>query len=366
MQIHITPLTEDLLAAARAFNARVRSAAPFLLPETVPARQSAAGQAPQAITWTHYLALDDAAVRGGFLLMDQPAWIHGEVRRASNSQSLLSEGIRDRKYGVVSVHMLKYIEQRAPYAFMVGMGDAQQPLPRLLQGAGWTLRPVPFFFRVCHVRNFLREMRVFRQKSLWRMAAGAASVSGAGWMGIRLLQARPGAGRRRGQVERVTSWGPWAGEIWQQYRAACSFAVVRDRSTLDLLYPLDERVSAGVIRQGATLIGWAAWLITAMRDDQHFGNLRVATILDCVAAPESAGVCASSITRHLEQSGADLVITNQAHSLWQAAFRRAGFLSAASNYLLATSKELTAAIAAGGGEQRVHLTRGDGDGRIHL
>jgi len=364
MQIRIAPFTEDLLPAARAFNARVGPAAPFFLPERLCSVQ------PGVISWTHYLALEGAEVRGGFLLMEQPAWINGEVHQVINSQSMLSEGIRDRKYGLVSVHMLKYIEQRFPYAFMVGMGGAQNPLPRLLKGAGWRLRPVPFLFRVQNVRNFLREMRLFHRSRFWKVAARAAYVTGAGWMGIRLLQGRPAArirGLRGLCVERVTSWGAWADEVWERYRTQCSFAVVRDRSTLDLFYPpATERLTVALVRQGASPVGWAAWLNTPMRDDQYFGNLRVVTILDCLAAAEHAGAVALSISRHLEESGAHLVITNQAHFLWTSAFRKAGFLPAASNYLLATSKQLQCGILAGGGEERVHLTRGDGDGRIHL
>jgi hypothetical protein len=182
------------------------------------------------------------------------------------------------------------------------------------------------------------------------------------------MQARPALSRAPGlKLDPVTAWGPWADGIWQQYRTQCSFAVVRDRTTLDQFYPLDDRVMATLVSQGAMPIGWAAWLITDMHDDHYFGNLRVATILDCIAAPRFALPVARAITKHLEEaSGADLIITNQDHAQWIAAFRQAGFLAAASNYLLATSKQLTAAIASGGGEQRIHLTRGDGDGRIHL
>jgi len=370
MPIHIEPLTEDLLPAARAFNARLGPQAPFFLPETVPSSQFETGLVSPIISWTHYVALDDSEARGGFLVMEQPAWINGEVCRASNYQSFLSESVRDRKFGPVSVHMLKYIEQRSPYAFILGMGDAHNQLPRFLQGAGWTLRSIPFLFHVQNVRNFLREMRIFRLNVYRRMAARAASISGVGWTAMRLLQARPfgSIGGWPGlTVDRIKSWGSWADEIWERYRTQCSFAVVRDRTTLDLLYPLaEERLEVYLVSKGSSPIGWAACLNTPMIDDKHFGNLRVVTILDCAAAPEFAITFARSITCHLEKSGADLVITNQGHSLWISAFRKAGFLSAASNYLLATSKELSAAILAGGGKHRVHLTRGDGDGRIHL
>jgi hypothetical protein len=114
-----------------------------------------------------------------------------------------------------------------------------------------------------------------------------------------------------------------------------------------------------------------------MINDRYFGNLRVTTVLDCVSVPEFADAHASSMTCYLlnrrvypnyarGESPPNLVITNQSHSVWTRAFRRAGYLSASSNYLLATSNALTAAIESDGGEERVHLTRGDGDGRIHL
>jgi hypothetical protein len=370
MQIRITPMTKDLLPATRAFNQRLKPASTFMLPETLPIFRTAEASDAPAISWTHYLAMDDSEARGGFLLMDQPAWVNGGVCRANNYQSILSEGIRDRRYGFVSVHMLKYIERTARYAFTVGMGDAQNPLPRLLKASGWTLRAIPFLFCVQNVRNFLREVRPFRQNRYCKTVAKAAFISGVGWLGVRLLQARAlvGRGSSKGlNLDSISSWGSWADELWEKFRSQCCFAVVRDRSTLNLLYPLaNERLKAFLVSNGSAPIGWATLLDTPMRDDKYFGNLRVVTILDCVAVPELIDAFVRRITIHLEKSGADLVITNQSHFLWTAAFRNTGFLSAASNYFLATSKQLSAAILAGGGEERVHLTRGDGDGRIHL
>ncbi len=369
MRIQIAPLTEDFLPATREFNARLGASAPFFLPESVPSRPAADPTAP-GISLTHYVALDDSQVRGGFLAMDQPAWINGKLARVTNYQSILSEGIRDKKYGVVSVHMLKHIEQTTPYAFMVGMGGVDNSLPRLLKGAGWTLGAIPFFFRVVDVRNFLREAGTLRKGNYWQTAVRMASISGTGWVAIRIMQARPlsGLGRSPGlSIERVTTWGSWADEIWAQYRGQCSFAVVRDRATLQQLYPFSEkRLGVALLSRDSTPIGWGAWLDTRMKAHRFFGNLHVATILDCVAAPEHAEAVARAVSRHIEESGPDLLVTNQAHFLWTRAFRRAGFLSAASNYLLATSRQLSAQVLKSGGEMQVHVTRGDGDGRIHL
>src|SRR5436305_886316 len=74
---------------------------------------------PGSISWTHYVALEGSEVRGGFLLMEQPAILNAQVQRVTNSQSMLSEGIRERKYGVASIQMLKHLERKHEYLFMV-------------------------------------------------------------------------------------------------------------------------------------------------------------------------------------------------------------------------------------------------------
>ncbi len=368
-------MTDQDISAVRAFNARVAVKAPFFLPEHISSPRSDTNFAAPAISRTHFVAMDGVDVRGGFMLMKQPVYLEGQVRGACNSQSMLSEGISDRKYGIVAAQMLKYIERNEEFPFMVGMGDAKAPLPRLLAAAGWNVRAVPFFFRIYDAAKFFREMRMFRKNLILSVVAGTIAATGIGGLGVALLQARPWARRKvlRGLTfTPAASWGPWADEIWRQYEPRCSFAVVRDRSTLDLLYPLNGssldrgQIKAGIVHRDSCPIGWATWLNTAMQNDKHFGNLTVATILDCVSAPEHAVSMIQLVAGHVAGTGADLIISNQSHSLWTKAFRRAGFLAAPSNYLLATAKSLTAAIVAGGGAERVHLTRGDGDGRIHL
>jgi hypothetical protein len=281
---------------------------------------------------------------------------------------MLSEGIRERKYGIVSIQMLKHLEHNHEHLFMVGMGSMEESLPRLLRGAGWKVEPVPFLFRIQNVGAFFREMRLFRGSGYRRFAARIANASGIGWMGTKLLQSHLSA--REGEIKwltlsRLTEWGPWADDIWTKYKDHCSFSVLRDRSTLEVLYPLKGgRILAAVIHRDAVPVGWVAWLSTRMHNHKHFGNLHVATILDCLAAPEDTDAVIHLLAHSLQRD-ADILVSNQAHDLWIGAFRRAGFLTARSNYLLATSKKLTAAISRGG-TQRVHLTRGDSDGRIHL
>jgi hypothetical protein len=79
--------------------------------------------------------------------------------------------------------------------------------------------------------------------------------------------------------------------------------------------------------------------------------------------PGAAAAVASHVRRALAADGADLVVTNQTHACWIDAFRCAGFLNGPSNYLFAMSKLLSQSV--GDAFRRIHVTRGDGDGRIH-
>ncbi|PYR94666.1 MAG: hypothetical protein DMF84_04190 [Acidobacteria bacterium] len=354
-------------AAVRAFNERMlagRAPTDFVLPDRP--NKYDAGVQDAAITWTKYLAVDEGdEVRGGFMLMEQRACLNGRSVAAANYQSPVSEGILDKRYGMVGMHMVRYVQRHWPYTFVVGMGAPDRPLPRLLAAGGWTLRTVPFLFRIVQPRRVLRELRPLQRRLLTRVAARLAAYSGAGWIGATLLHARGArAGHSSLRIERVTRWGEWADAVWNRTRDLYSFSIARDCTTLDCLYPLeDQRYAAYTFRDRDSVIGWAVCAQTAMHDHQYFGNLRVATVLDAVSLPDAAPSLASALS-HALANWVDLIITNQSHALWISAFRQAGFASAHSNYLLAMSKPLIETI--GDDIGRVHVTRGDGDGRIHL
>jgi hypothetical protein len=144
--------------------------------------------------------------------------------------------------------------------------------------------------------------------------------------------------------------------------------VRRDAALLAELYPPGEpRLRILRVRSGGKSVGWAAALVTPMRGHAHFGDLCVATILDCAASPDAFLSVAALADEALAAEGADVVITNQSLPRWRRAFEEAGFRPGPSNYQFACSPPLAAALAgspvAGG---LVHITRGDGDGRIHL
>ncbi len=367
MPVRIVPFTNHEVVAVRAFNARMRAGnarTDFLLPEEPQERSS---PIDAAITWTQYVALEGTEARGGVIEMDQPGVLNGTIHRVINYQSPLSEGILNKKYGLVSMHLVRFIQHRSPYCFIVGMGSSQNPLPRLLKAAGWTVKPAPFFFRIHRTSRFFKEFNLFRRSRASAALAGLASITGLGGLAIGMLQ-----GRRRTfhktTIEPVGSWGTWADEIWELFRSDCSFAVLRDQRTLQELYPVsDYRILRFLVRRQEQPVGWSACFVTPMKAHKHFGNLRVGTILDCVARRGEMEATIALTDSALADQGADLVISNQSHKLWIRAVRHAGFLRGPSNYLLGLSKALVDQIAREpDGENRIHVTRGDGDGRIHL
>jgi len=369
MPMEFIPLSDPYLDAARAFNQRMRDAAAltdFLLPENCGPGSHGDAQ----IRWTNYIAWDGNQIRGGVIEVDQPAWLGDHAVRAFNYQSPLSEGIVNRKYATVGAQLVKFCERDGHLAFVEGMGSESRPLPRLLNSAGWSIRAVPFLFRIHRAGAVLRELQVLNSSPVRRLAARAAAATGLGTLAVWLLHSR----RRPQQtsLRQVAGWGEWADEIWERFRAHCSFAVLRDRRTLAELYPQsDPRLHIFLVERDGRPAGWAVcfdtWAGGHVHLRPHFGRLRVGSILDCAAAPEDMRATAMLVDRELQRRGVDLVVSNQSHGLWIQSFRSAGFLSGPSNFLLATSKTLTHAIQAqANGESQVHVSRGDGAGRLGL
>ena len=370
MAVHVTPYATAWLPAVRDFNARLRAraAAPgFLLDET----PSANGHQGDALVKSRYLAVDDTHVRGGFMLQRQPFWVGGEVRTVANYQAPISEALVDRRYAYLGMFMLKEALRTDPLMFCLGMGGFDRPLPRLLAAMGWTLSAVPFLVRLVRPRRVLRGLPSLRDSARRRLVADLGAFSGLAGLAGRALHLRARLATLRWpalDADRVKTWGAWADQVWEASRAGVAMAAVRDVAGLNALYPPEEPRNICLrMSHAGRAVGWAVLYDAAMRRHPHFGNLRVGTVLDCGACPGYEGAVAWTAARRLAEQGVDLVITNQAHARWIAAFRTAGFLTAPSNYVLAVSPALRDAIGIEpDGASRVHATRGDADGRIHL
>ena len=298
--------------------------------------------------------------------MEQPGWLNGQIVPAVNFQSPLSEGIVDPKFVGVAMQMVRFMQKQAAAVFMVGMGAIDRPLPKLLLASGWSVRPVPFLFRVHRAGRFFAELQMLKGSPLKCVGAQVARFTGLGALALAYKQRQPTA--RGATIRQVDRWGDWADDIWLRARQSCSFAVVRDRRNLESLYPTsDARTRIFLIERNQQPVGWSVCFNAPMKNHHHFGNLQVGSILDCMAAEDAMAATAILTDKELASEGADLVLVNHSYAAWADAFHAAGFLSGPSNYMLAMAKKLVEALrSTADGESRVHVTRGDGDGRIHL
>jgi hypothetical protein len=369
MKIEFTPLTGALVPACRAFNSRLRLHGEplFVLPEEAPPPEPPA--APGGIARTQYVAVDETgAVRGGVLLVEQRGWLAGREIALVNVQSPLTEGIVDRAFAGVGFQMLRFIARRGEFAYAVGMGSDQKPFPRLLKAAGWSVSLVPFQFAVIQAAPVLRELAPVRQghrRTLARLAAatGLGAAAATAWRA-----AHPNPPLRGYSLEQAAFEPGHLDLAWARCREAFTFAAARDAQAVESLHPATQpRLRRFVLRRGGEPLGWSAGLVTEMRDNPHFGNLTVATILDALAPGDHLPALLALTRDALADLGAALVIANNTHARWREVCRRLGFLSAPSNYVLGLSKPLAAVLQSlPEGLSRAYVTRADGDGRLHL
>jgi hypothetical protein len=218
---------------------------------------------------------------------------------------------------------------------------------------------VPFHFKVLRPSRFLRNIRVVRTTPIRRLVLDTAAITGAGWIGMKLT----GHGKRVGPQahEIVRVFGSWADSIWEAAQGSYALIAGRDAATVEALYPASEsrflRIRAGG--------GWAVLLDTRMRQHKQFGDMRVGSIIDCLATPGQAAQVMRAAAGVLEERGVDLIVSNQLHRVWTSALLDSGFRKGPSNFLLALSPAM-AALTGDAADHDFHFNRGDGDGPIHL
>lgn len=372
MPIVIQPYTEDRVPAVKEFNARLRTAGaysdflffenyiPALLPK-LPGRK---------IYEEYFVAAEGGNVRGAFAIKHQRFSFFGDIKPVDFYHFPLSEGIINRAYTNIGIHMLRGALRDHPLMFALGMGGFDQPLPRMLKAMGWNMTLVPFYFRVVRPFRFLRGMAELRRSSAGRVLADLGAFSGLGSVGIRLVHAWKSQSKtkyRSVKAEQVATFGAWADDIWNSSRARYSMIGERDHENLNILYPPDSKFIRLKITGDGASIGWIVLLDTRMRNNRHFGNLRVGSIVDCLALPENAGDVIRAAAEFLNDRRVDLIISNQSHKAWTGALAGDGFFKAPSNCVFATSPQLSALLAPFEAHvSEAHLNRGDGDGPIHL
>lgn len=365
--------TEDLVPAVRGFNRRLVAGGidrSLTYPEAhiprFPPRQGAR-------FYQQYFLLCDANgdVRGGFILTQEQWSFYGEAAWVAHLRLPVSEGAVDRRFKAVGPLVFQSALAAQPRLYTVGMGGFQSAVTRRLRSLGWSMRAVPFYFKLRNAGKFLKTSPYLRRSPVMRRAVDLAAATGLGALGIRASQflgALNASRLAKVEIEKAPCFGPWADEIWEQAHRCYGLVAPRDCDTLNARYPADEPrfLKLKFSREGR-VFGWAVLLDTQMRGNKYFGDARVGAIVDCFARPENATLAIQGATRYLWDSGVDLVVSNQAHRAWRLAVRRAGFLRSPSNYVFALSPEAAAMVHPFDANfATFFVTRGDGAGPERL
>jgi len=367
--VEIRPYTQDLEPLVRAFNQRLRAGGEqyWTFPEShVPRFPGSYDKNPYQEL---FLTCDHGQVRGGFLLTHSLFALRGEiVRIACGPQLNTSEAIVNPTYGLTGALNVRNALQKQPLLYGLGMGGFEERQAKLLASMKWPMRPVPFFFKVLRPSRFFANITHLRKKQRNRIMLNMARYTGIGWAGLRIAQFRPGSRNGWNEATIRYSFGPWADDIWSRCKDRYSLVALRDGTTLNRIYPSsDPRFLRLLVSRGGKHAGWAVMLDTPMSGHKHFGNMRVGSIVDCLAEPEIAGMVVRNATAFLEERGVDLIVSNQASSAWGKAFLAAGYLAGPSNFILALSPMLADRLQPlEAARDHIHMNRGDGDGPIHL
>jgi hypothetical protein len=372
MAIEIRGFAPEHVPEVQAFNRRLaQKGIDFQFPEApesswLPRRDSI------PLFQEHYVAVEGATVRGGYILKPQAFAVRGQVQMITNIQLPLSEGIIDPRYRMLGVQLLKDALARQPVLFGLGMGGEDQPFPRLLKILKWRLVSCPFYFRVARPFRFLREIVYLRRQRSRRVLLDSLAFTGLGWLGLKALHQWKDWQGSRGSLaatcRMVPEFSSWADDLWARSKNAYALIAVRDASILNTLYPAhNKRFLRLQVQSQDKAIGWAVLMDTALANHKQFGNMRLGSLVDCLALPGCEQDVVRAATRLLLERGVDLIVTNQLHRAWGEALKRTSFLSGPSNFLFVVSPAMAALLEPfEATADQFHMTRGDGDGPIHL
>lgn len=371
MNLRIKSYSDHDIDAVRQFNVRVAdSSRGPRFPET-PISMSLPKTGDSDIYQEYFVAKDlTGHVRGAYILKHQTFVVNGVPVSIGMCQSPISEGIVDPRYILVGPLLLRDALRRQPLLYALGIGGLKEAYGRLLRAMRWRMSFIPFYFKICHPFPFLRSVSFLRHSVALRLMLDGLAFSG---MGPLVL----GAVRYATDVRILLMEQPHV-EILDHFDARVdnlngnsnhyySFVALRDMRTLNVLYPSGRPFHRLLVSDRSGPVGWSVVLATRMTHHRQFGNMHVGSIVDCMASHGNEDMVIKGSTAFLESKGVDVIVSNQSHYMWRRAMLRSGFFRGASNYQFGVSPSLERLLGFSGTSLPcVHMTRGDGDGPIHL
>jgi hypothetical protein len=369
--IVVEPFSEKHITAVRQFNKRISDGrVPYQFPESpvprwLPRRDSF------PLYQECFVALNGGIVHGGYILKQQAFVCNDKETVMAGYQLPISEGTVDRQYTPVGPFMVKDALKRQPLLYCLGMGGETEAIVRMLKAMKWSMVACPFYFRVNHAFQFFRNVVYLRRKWSTKVMLDILAFSGMGSVGVKSLQSLKGASQHVTSdftSKVVEDFSSCADDVWQRARHLYSMIAVRDSAVLNTLYPKrSDRFTRIKVHCRGEAVGWAVVLNTKMEGHNYFGQMRVGSVIDCLAVEGHELSVVAMATRFLEKEKVDIIITNQLHDSWCKAFSSSGYLRGPSNFIFMTSPQLSEMLHPfEQNRSKIHMTRGDGDGPINL
>ena len=376
MKIRIVPHGLEFGGAVEAFNRRLREKGSqwgfYIQHECswIPRREG------KRVWRDFYLAVaEDGAVHGAFALKPQPWLIRGTEHTVADWQGPFSEGEVSPQYAALGLRMVREMQKKEPLVYSWGHGGRDVPILQLIRKMGWAVYGSPLLVHINHPFRFLRKNGALRRSAALRWLLDLAAFSGLGPLALSALMSaqgmvsrlryRPTVSALPVTVTEFDQFETWADELWNRCKSDYEALAVRDAGIMNTLLPVGGWPKAIKLKveQGGQVIGWAVVMDTPMQGDGRFGDLRLGSVIDCLAATGHSFAVVRAAKNHLCDRGVDLIISNQTHPAWIQGFEGNGFLRFANMRFMACAPALSKALSPNDAARKgMHMTNLDGHG----
>src|SRR5262245_61806292 len=367
---------DDIPAVAR-FNQRLRAGG---REEQITLRLSLPGEARYRpagfpVYRRIMIAEDGAEVRAAVVLYHNNIFIRGNKQDFCWLDMPISEGIIDRRYSLAIVQLVKAVLRFESFMMSAGAGPEDKDSFRLLTKLGWRHHAVPFFFYPVKVTKVLLGLSYFKKHAKLRYGAllGAYSGLGAGFSGLLGLRRRVTPCLSRYEYSMEKAFDDWADRIFDDCLPDYGVVMRSDATTLNILHPPDKPglTRLRVRRKGAKCdaSGNAGWILVAnkqMKNNHHFGDLKVGTLVDGLGRAADAPALVTAGINHLVETGADIIVANFSHAAWVEACRRSGMFAGPDSYYHFVSPGGSPLFEDSCPPREIHVARGHGNGTWSL